>query len=330
MTELNLIAAGGAGITVVDEVRAELQKHLKEIVKINEYALDSSTANKHRAVGKFYQFKGIDFKAASLAGGGGDQAKNAPAIKEGIQEFLSTEGRGILEYDPTKINIIVNSLSGATGSVTGIHLGNALQQKNIPYVHMVIGSREDLLYTQNTKTTLGLMYQVAMSNNKPVTVYYLNNSDENIKAVNGKIGGAILNLALLGSQLNESLDAEDMATFIDPTRYNKIKIPVGLNLMSVLTGDVVDKMKSSKNILVARILSNDYLDLENASLHTKNGIVIDHRVKAALGENIPVAIFTESGKLTEIVKGLDEAIENLTANLQTDQIDFHLQDEGIL
>ena len=140
--------------------------------------------------------------------------KNQTIAFENIKNSISSN---LKKHPPGKLNVVVFGLSGATGSVMGTLLVDALLAQGLPTVLIGIAAAECKRTTENTLKTLKGLTSVAKKHNRPVVLSYHDNYGRNnsFLKVNHSVALELRALMVLGSTKNINLDSTDIANVLN-------------------------------------------------------------------------------------------------------------------
>jgi hypothetical protein len=171
--------------------------------------IDTSESNLHH--------NSIDSKDLYLIeganGSGKNRAENYQAIKDQIKRI-------VLNHKPQDFNIIINSLSGGSGSVIGPLLYNELRDQGYDVVNIVVGSSDSTIEISNTIKTIKSYIGISNKRKEPVIAHYFENSKVTPReAVDSDIKKVVTLLSLFLNKNNHELDSTDIHHFLN---YNKV------------------------------------------------------------------------------------------------------------
>lgn len=238
--KINLIGVGGAGSNIVRNF-VESHQHDEELNSlITEMYIDTSK-NNHKAEDNFYHIKSSDLSGQGLCGNGGQKGRNIVHVKAGIMEFINEKD---FHKDTSALNIIVFSLSGATGSDGGPQLINHLLSNRCPVLGVCVGDVGDFNYSDSTSKTLITLNTVATRNKCAVPMIVVDNTltMTSIADINNRLAEAISTVSVFTSGKNKDLDDEDMKMFFRP-EYRDFDVPAGIYEVRYGVGkcDTIDK-----------------------------------------------------------------------------------------
>lgn len=253
MVDNNLIGGyfcGGAGINLSQLLAAMNVGNIPTLANVNTVMLDTSDSNKPEGDHEnFYQIPGMD-------GAGKDRSKSYKIVNDKVDEILNL-------FKPRKMNIVVYSESGGSGSVIGPLILCELKKRGHSAIGVVVGSTLSAAEANNTMKTEAT-HQVLAERmaKKNITRLYLENAEDSSgieSPYTGKRGDVdklaidnILKLLQLFSGCNKELDDEDIVTWDNFDRL--IEVPPGSNDL-IITSDknVLEKYKGTI-ISIASIL----------------------------------------------------------------------------
>lgn len=266
--EIGIYAAGGAGINIASKfVTAYNKTNLENFAKVSSCFIDTSASNlkgKNIPSEDIYLFSNLD-------GSGKDRASNAEVISNTALEIIE-------KFPPKRMNIVIHSASGGSGSVIGPSLVSELKAMNVDadVVVMLIGSRDDAQATSNSSKTLETYENIARLRKSSVVLHYLENSGSNRVTVDESMLYAISLLAGLFSGVHSEMDSADLKTWINMATRN-LTTPGLTSLTFNLSQD--DETDFSKVVSVATLATEgqDTIIIPTPSYQTV-GFVPDHWV----------------------------------------------------
>ena len=90
--KLNVVAAGGAGISISDKVITKIGELGSGFAGVDQYYIDSSMNNIDKIEHdekKFFKITSKSVGGNELAGAGGNRTNNVSDVVAGVQEFLN-------------------------------------------------------------------------------------------------------------------------------------------------------------------------------------------------------------------------------------------------
>lgn len=146
-------------------------------------------------------------------GSGKNRAENYQVIKEQIKRI-------VLNHKPQEFNIIINSLSGGSGSVIGPLLYNELRNQGHYVVNIVVGSSDSTIEISNTIKTIKSYVGISNKRAEPVIAHYFENSKKTPRSsVDDSIKSTVGLLAAFLNKHNHEIDSLDIINFLT---YNKV------------------------------------------------------------------------------------------------------------
>lgn len=204
---VNIYGCGGFGINI-----ANLLSDLpKSGANYSTYLIDTSSSNLRirQSTDNFYRIPNCD-------GSGKNPALNYAAIKQHLPSVLD-------KFVPTEINLIVASLSGGSGNVIMAELAENLWADGKEVIFYLIGSREDLTATNNTRNLMASLRNKARAAGKCAVVYYDDNmastQDDN---VDNDMVTSISAFLELYSGNHSRLDSTDIRNWLNPRVESQI------------------------------------------------------------------------------------------------------------
>lgn len=241
MSSVSIYACGGAGTNIIQN-SLDLSKSL-EMPEINLSIIDTSQSNVKVNLDK--ENIGYTF-VDGLNGGGKDQRLAFDHAQPYVNEHLN-------KNKPGDFNIVLFSLSGASGSSTGSLITNELLKRNLPVICFVVGSVEDGKQATNTFNSLRTLQNLSKKHGLPLTIAYHENDytgqntgrrgDE--EYVNEAIFVGIRDLCRLVSEKHHGLDREDIRNWL---YFGKVSDTIGL--VELFTAEDHDDMKQAEGRVI--------------------------------------------------------------------------------
>lgn len=200
-----------------------------------------------------------------------------------------------------------------SGSVIGPMLLDALMEKDIPVIAVIVGDSSDALKCRNNQSVLSTLSKKAVAKGKCLLTYYINNADmdgnitQSELAANTKIQHAMTIMSLFLSGVNEALDSTDIRLFINQHEYHGITVPAGIYTVSFHAGDKI-QLPDYAVPSVARTLTigNDEVAFTLPVLHHKHGKIVNEEAIKLFTGKVPIHIVASNGLLKEEVRKLTE------------------------
>lgn len=243
---VTIYGMGGTGVNITrkffenKEMRATASQRAMENVAF----FDTSIANLHGVPSdKVYLVPDTN-------GGGSDRSRNAQPIIDSIPEFLN-------KFQPGDTNIVVFGASGATGSVAGPSLVEALLKRGESVVSVIVAGVETVKACDNAYRTFMGLEMAAKNIMKPIVFTYT--ATDNRKG--SKIDDAyqlkcIAAISALASGRNIRIDAADVDHFFEYTKVTSRE--PGLALLEVFQLDSEAKLiPSTAFISTATLLKSE-------------------------------------------------------------------------
>lgn len=329
--KLNVVAAGGAGISISDKVITKIGELGSGFAGVDQYYIDSSMNNIDKIEHdekKFFKITSKSVGGNELAGAGGNRTNNVSDVVAGVQEFLN-------KFKFTKpvtgeYFVVIFSGSGGSGSNIGSLLLKELLIRDIPAIAVLVGDSSSGEACVNTMGVLSGLDNIAKSINKSLSLFYVNNHNmlkknakketdlvlsqgEKEDKANEQIFHFMVGLSLFTSGVNESLDYSDVKTMLCPHNIKTFKSPLPAGVYNISLTHDLNSLPEGFDVMIARSLTADgEMDInlgENVLLSHKAGKVVDTN-----------AIETYKGKLplylASTVNYLNKEIDNLN-NIST-------------
>ena len=334
--KLNVVAAGGAGISISDKVITKIGELGSGFASVDKYYIDSSYNNIHKIdydENKFFKITSKSVGGNELAGAGGNRTNNVSDVVIGVQEFLN-------KYKFTKpvtgeYFVVIFSGSGGSGSNIGSLLLKELLLRDIPAIGILVGDSSSGEACINTMGVLSGLDNIAKSISKSLSLFYVNNhsmvkknakkesdlvlsqNDKEDKA-NEQIFHFMVGLSLFTSGVNESLDYSDVKTMLCPHNIKTFKTPMPSGVYNICLTNDLNNLPEGFDVMMARSLTADgELDInlgENVLLSHKAGKVVDENARETYKGRLPLY-------LAGTVNFLNKEVENLN-NLSSNMVNI--------
>jgi hypothetical protein len=316
--KINIMAAGGAGISVSDKVVRMVEELGTGFADIETYYMDTTSNNidtiKHDPE-RFWLVKSKSASKSSISGSGGERSTHAPDIEANVKEFM--DKHNLLNKVTGEYNVVIFSGSGGSGNVIATYYIKNLLERDLNVIAVLIGDSSNGLNAINTINTIASLDSVAQATNKPLSVMYVNNhafAEKGMmqaeKMANNVIFQTLSALSLFLSGDNESLDYKDMEGIIDQSHYSTIETPPGLYGLCVFSKDV--EIPKGSVPTVARTLTLEKIspDINITLLHHKTGYVTDVQAVEMYKEQFPLHLVTFANFFVSEEETLHELSDN--------------------
>lgn len=268
----NLYLLGGAGIKICNTVEVTDE--------FNPYYIDTSSSEDTMIPAGV---KKILIKPIS-EGSGGVRATNYDLLKSSIPDIVDTT-------NPTPINYVVFSASGATGSVSAYILLEELLERGLSVVVVMSVKADNPTRRRNTLNTIQSLHNLVVEKDRSIPVFL--NTVEDIPEQD-RLSRRFLKIAyelLADNQIG--IDDSDRANFLSPNHAVDIKPTVSSIVArfseSKETNPVLDNIVSS---LVINDASNPVEDAEDEALIGYNGYfnaTSKERLSTIINQDVNVA-----------------------------------------
>lgn len=205
--QMRIYFCGGAGINIGASYLANTP--VAGIADIHPVYCDTSMSN--------IRTQGIIGDQVMLLegadGSGKIRRENHQAITDVINPLL-------IKHPPMRLNLVVFSAGGGSGSVFGPLITQALLKRDESVIALVVGSEESLITARNTIKTLRSLDNMAGTIEQPIIMYYAHNRLGAHKSeTDDAVRGAIAALSVLACPLNDAIDSKDISNFLN---YNRV------------------------------------------------------------------------------------------------------------
>lgn len=235
-------------------------------------------------------------------GSGKNRGENYHAIKEQIKRI-------VLNHKPQEFNLIINSLSGGSGSVIGPLLHNELRDQGYNVVNIVTGSSDSTIEISNTIKTIKSYIGISTKRQEPVIAHYFENSKTSPReSVDSDIKKVVSLLAAFLNHHNHEIDSADIHNFLN---YNKVTEHEPTFVFSKFYSKHID-------------IDNHYfpiaaLTLANKGQDTSLGYPVDyqasgyisHAENTELSSHLPMHMVLMEGYVAETVERLEKTLKQV-------------------
>lgn len=207
---VRLYGCGGTGINICSKYEAS--KNNGAFAQLDICYIDTSHSNlngKNIDEAKVHVFDGMD-------GSGKTRSMNHIAIGKNTLALLE-------KFKPSKLNIVVHSGSGGSGSVVAPSIVSELKAKGEQVVVLMIGSTDSIIEMQNTYKTLETYEKVSEIRKSSTVVYYVENTNGSRSEADAHIHYAIALITSLYSGQHEGMDSADLSKWLE---YPTIKAAI--------------------------------------------------------------------------------------------------------
>jgi hypothetical protein len=219
MNKVSVYAAGGTGINLTKLLPIGLfsENAGQGVAMFDGLLIDTSKSNFKNINAVFNTFRiEEDEDGGKVSGSGKERKLNLKATRAEVRNML-------LELHPSDtMNIIVTGLGGGTGGTVSHVLAGEILKRDKPLIIIAVGSLACGKEIENTLNSLLSFEALAVNLDKPVVMYYLENSEAYSRNdVDNELVEAMNLLAILCSGENDELDDRDVANLINYHRVTK-------------------------------------------------------------------------------------------------------------
>jgi hypothetical protein len=190
-----LFACGGTGVNIGKIID-------RQDIDTSVYYIDTSTSNlKDVSSSHVYIVEDMD-------GAGKHRATTYDKFKDVSSDIL-------IHFTPSnKLNIVVSSLSGGSGSIIAPLVAKELIKNGYNTIVIGIDSRGSIIELKNTQKTLLTYRSISSTENKPVALFYVENLDRK-KADDEAIAFVKLMTVITDTRIVQEFDISDLTNFIN-------------------------------------------------------------------------------------------------------------------
>lgn len=295
MTEMNLYCAGGCSMNIGSMFALYDTSKDKHFAALKTYFIDTSRSNLDKRIDDD-QLYIID----ELDGSGKKRDRNYGTMSEKANEILH-------KFRPAKINIVLHSTSGGTGSTMAPILVSELLKRDAMVIVLAIGSTGSRIETENTIKTLKSYESISKLRSKPINVHYLENSASSPRGtVDADMKSAIGLLAGVYSGNNRELDTADIEHFLDYTKVTSN--PPRLSYMGFFEKEFPE-LKGQYIQSLLSLTTNDISADVDVPVPYQAVAYIPDTLKDLIKKNLPIHIASVSGFFNPIIERLSKKLE---------------------
>lgn len=248
--EVNFYFCGGAGANIGHNAFSAGIADFAGFGDPNVVIIDSSKSN----IPPMQQYslellEGVD-------GFGKDKKQAKRVIESQLPELLK-------RHLPSLLNVVVFSVSGATGSTVGPALIEAILKQNKAVVGICIVSKECEQTAANSLMTIGDLAKISKENSKPVVISFHDNSDNDgrLDQVNRRIITELRALLILGSGQNSGLDSADINNLFNYNNVRKIE-PQLVDLLIHFTAETIETTQAIASVSLMSSMEQKLIEIE--------------------------------------------------------------------
>jgi hypothetical protein len=206
--KVTVYAAGGAGINIANSLDGRQPASDPTYAQMDISYIDTSRAN--------LKGKSINPDAIYLIGGDHEEKDGSGKKRDThFEDIKDCTGDILQKYPAGDLSIVINSLSGGSGSVIGPLLVRALVKAGKPVIAVAIVTTTSKTEIENSLNTLKSYEGIVSALNAPVTLaLYHNNADTPRTVVDNEVRGLVASLMMLYSRQNTELDSQDLFNWL--------------------------------------------------------------------------------------------------------------------
>lgn len=315
--KLIITACGGAGINTIYKSKEALENLGEHFAEVEIKSIDTSNNNISVFADEttdFFKIENSTFDGSDVAGAGGNRGKHLDSIIDGVNQYLNKNE--YFEKVTNEIHIVVASSSGATGNIIQTALVDAMIEKGITVIPMLIVDHDGLQYAEGSKRTLASFNNIAESNNYPLPISIFRNqssdtsTSESKKMVDADIGKFITILAVLFSGTNHDIDFEDIHALINQSDSSYVRPPSGLYTLDAALGVSALNSYGDKAVAYRTVFTEKEKDINLQVSSKKIGyteVLSSEETLADLNTDSFSLVYS-TGEIEALNKDLDTAI----------------------
>jgi hypothetical protein len=231
--DLNLYACGGLGVNIANKLLD---------IDINKYFIDTSKSNlkPESAADDIFILDDVD--------GAG---KHRPKTYE---HFKAVSSDVLIKFKPSeKLNIVLSSLSGGSGSVIAPLLAKELISNGYNTIVIGVDSKHSIVELDNTIKTLKTYRAISDQTGKSIALFYLENMNR-LDTDSNVLSFIHLLAALVNPYATEEFDTTDLHNFINFEKATDNKPGVGI--LDVNPNSENDPIKNTSVVSTILLTSN--------------------------------------------------------------------------
>lgn len=207
-SSIRFIGCGGCGTNLVAPFNRSRNKEVPGFATVQTCFIDTSRSNLDESIPDqdIFLFEGTN-------GSGKVQSANYEVIAERRLEILN-------KFKLADMNVFVHGGSGGSGATIAQVLLNEALQRGANAIVVCVGNTSSRIEVQNTIETLERYEAMVERRQRPVNVYYRENSPTTPRGeVDKDVHSFLVMASILFSGQNRELDNEDVKNFLD---YNQV------------------------------------------------------------------------------------------------------------
>lgn len=289
---IRVICAGGTG--------SNIGKQISDL-DINVCYVDTSTSN----------LKGVGHENIFLIPDIDGAGKNRNITYDNFKDIA---GDVLIKFKPSnKLNVVVSSLSGGSGSIIGPMVVKELIKEGYNTIVIAVDSKHSVIELNNTIKTLKTYKSISDSVGKSISMFYVENNSrkeadqQSIRFIN------LLSL-IVNKEHTEEFDVTDLGNFINFSKVTDNKPSVSVIEINPNEDILLEKNTSIVSSILVTVDKNTTIH-SPVPEYLSTCIVTDKNYK-----NEDIRIDNVLGKLAILVDHLDEEIKTHQDNKKINKI----------
>jgi len=293
MSDFNLYCCGGFG--------SNIGKQITDL-DINTYFIDTSNSNlKDVKSNNIFLIENID-------GAGKARDKSYHYLKEIFENIL-------IKFKPSnKLNVIIHSLSGGSGSVIGPLIAKELISRDLNTIIVCVDSRNSVKELDNSIKTLKSYKSISETVQKSISIFYIKNNN---RKESDRLTLEFINLCSLLLDFNNTaeFDISDLAHFLYFEKVTENKPSIGIIEVNENSNDNI--IEKGTHIVSTILISKN----KDSHIH---GITPEYLANCVVTSNNynneDIQVNNVLGKLNIIINNLSQEIVTHQENKKVNKI----------
>lgn len=295
---LRVYAAGGTGANIVSQIRD---------LDVETCYIDTSKSN----------LSGIDddliFLTPDMDGGGKNRSLVYDKFRHHVDDIL-------IRFKPSdRLNVVISSLSGGSGSIIGPMVTKELISKGYNVIVIAVDSQHSVKEIDNTVKTLKTYQSFSDLTKKPISMFYIENTSRK-EADQHAIRFINLLSLLVNKDHTAEFDTADLSNFINFTNVTDNQPSVSIIEINANETVIPEKGTSLVSTILVTTKSDGALSINPTIAAAKPEYLATCIVTDANYRNEDLRVDNVIGKLPLMVTALEESIQKHKDNKQLNKI----------
>jgi len=290
---------GGCGTNIGSQLEHFRERGEKSFADLTLTYVDTSRSNLAKSIDPrhCYLIDGLD-------GSGKVRAENHEVITQHIPVLMQ-------QHPAQDLAIVVHSLGGGSGSVSGPLHVSKLIEAGIPTIVIGVASADTKIEASNSLKTLKSYYSIAGMHDEPLVLApIMNYADKSREESDGAVVRLVLALCALFSRENEELDSKDLTHLL---KFNKTT-SFGAQLAALTLVEAGGTIADLGNVISVATLAKrgDRTALPVPTEYQTVGYLADD-ADEKLRKRAPLHFIISDGVLGDIAKDLQSIVARFDA-----------------